>query len=213
MGPHQPERPTHALEGAPHALRGAARRGSRRQARRGADPHPGGTAPRRPRDRSEGSAQGIRRAPALRGPLFHAAARRHRRCDRPQRRRQDYADAPDHRPGAARRRAAARRRHGLLAYVDQSREALDDAKSVWEEISGGAEQIKVGDQWMNSRQYTASFNFKGSDQQKQVAKLSGGERNRLHLAKLLRAAGTCSCSTSRPTTSTSTRCARSRRRC
>jgi ATP-binding cassette ChvD family protein len=76
-----------------------------------------------------------------------------------------------------------------LAYVDQSRDALDDGKSVWEEISGGAEQIKVGDQWMNSRQYTASFNFKGSDQQKQVAKLSGGERNRLHLAKLLRSGG------------------------
>jgi ATP-binding cassette ChvD family protein len=76
-----------------------------------------------------------------------------------------------------------------LAYVDQSRESLDDNRSVWEEISGGADQIKVGEQWMNSRQYTASFNFKGSDQQKQVAKLSGGERNRLHLAKLLRSGG------------------------
>jgi ATP-binding cassette ChvD family protein len=76
-----------------------------------------------------------------------------------------------------------------LAYVDQSREALDDSKSVWEEISGGQDQIKVGEQWMNSRQYVASFNFKSSDQQKQVAKLSGGERNRLHLAKLLRSGG------------------------
>jgi ATP-binding cassette ChvD family protein len=76
-----------------------------------------------------------------------------------------------------------------LAYVDQSREALDDSNSVWQEISGGADQIKVGDQWINSRQYTASFNFRGSDQQKQVAKLSGGERNRLHLAKLLRSGG------------------------
>jgi ATP-binding cassette ChvD family protein len=76
-----------------------------------------------------------------------------------------------------------------LAYVDQSRDALDGSKSVWEEISGGADQIKVGEQWMNSRQYVASFNFKGSDQQKQVAKLSGGERNRLHLAKLLRSGG------------------------
>jgi ATP-binding cassette ChvD family protein len=76
-----------------------------------------------------------------------------------------------------------------LAYVDQSRESLDDSKSVWEEISGGADQIKVGEQWINSRQYTASFNFKGSDQQQLVAKLSGGERNRLHLAKLLKSGG------------------------
>ena len=76
-----------------------------------------------------------------------------------------------------------------LAYVDQSRDALDAEKSVWEEISGGMDQIKVGEQWMNSRQYTSSFNFKGSDQQKAVGKLSGGERNRLHLAKLLRSGG------------------------
>jgi len=76
-----------------------------------------------------------------------------------------------------------------LAYVDQSRDALDDGKGVWEEISGGMDQIKVGDQWVNSRQYTASFNFRGSDQQKKVGKLSGGERNRLHLAKLLRGGG------------------------
>ncbi len=77
----------------------------------------------------------------------------------------------------------------VLAYVDQSRDALDDSKSVWEEISAGLDQIKVGERWVNSRQYTASFNFRGSDQQKKVAKLSGGERNRLHLAKLLRGGG------------------------
>ncbi|MGA2469186.1 MAG: energy-dependent translational throttle protein EttA [Solirubrobacteraceae bacterium] len=76
-----------------------------------------------------------------------------------------------------------------LAYVDQSRESLDDSKTVWEEISAGADQIKVGEQWVSSRQYTASFNFKGTDQQTKVAKLSGGERNRLHLAKLLRSGG------------------------
>ena len=69
-----------------------------------------------------------------------------------------------------------------LAYVDQSRDALDADKSVWEEISGGQDQLKVGERWMNSRQYVASFNFKGSDQQKKVGELSGGERNRLHLA-------------------------------
>ena len=77
----------------------------------------------------------------------------------------------------------------VLAYVDQSRDSLDDARSVWEEISDSLDQIKVGDRWVNSRQYTASFNFRGSDQQKKVAKLSGGERNRLHLAKLLRGGG------------------------
>jgi ATP-binding cassette ChvD family protein len=76
-----------------------------------------------------------------------------------------------------------------LAYVDQSRESLDASKTVWEEISGGADQIKVGEHWVNSRQYTASFNFKGTDQQTRVGKLSGGERNRLHLAKLLRSGG------------------------
>ncbi|HEX8101244.1 MAG TPA: energy-dependent translational throttle protein EttA [Solirubrobacteraceae bacterium] len=76
-----------------------------------------------------------------------------------------------------------------LAYVDQSRDALDPEKNVWEEISGGYEHIKVGDREVNSRQYVANFNFKGSDQQKKVAKLSGGERNRLHMAKLLRSGG------------------------
>jgi len=76
-----------------------------------------------------------------------------------------------------------------LAYVDQSRDALDDDKGVWEEISDGQDQLKVGERMMNSRQYVAGFNFKGSDQQKKVGKLSGGERNRLHLAKLLRTGG------------------------
>src|SRR5579875_2304959 len=76
-----------------------------------------------------------------------------------------------------------------LAYVDQSREALDPDKTVWEEISGGLDEIPLGDRTVNSRAYTAGFNFKGTDQQKKVGKLSGGERNRLHLAKLLRSNG------------------------
>ena len=76
-----------------------------------------------------------------------------------------------------------------LAYVDQSRDALDPDKSVWEEISGGTDQITVGERTLNSRAYVAGFNFKGTDQQTKVAKLSGGERNRLHLAKLLRTGG------------------------
>jgi sulfate-transporting ATPase len=76
-----------------------------------------------------------------------------------------------------------------LAYVDQSRDALVPDKSVWEEISDGYEHIKVGDREVNSRAYVAGFNFKGSDQQRKVGALSGGERNRVHLAKLLRTGG------------------------
>jgi ATP-binding cassette ChvD family protein len=76
-----------------------------------------------------------------------------------------------------------------LAYVDQSRDALDANKTVWEEISEGLDQLPVGERTVNSRQYVASFNFKGSDQQKKVGALSGGERNRVHLAKLLRRGG------------------------
>ena len=76
-----------------------------------------------------------------------------------------------------------------LAYVDQSRDALDPEKTVFEEISDGLDHLTLGDRVVNSRQYTAGFNFKGSDQQKKVAKLSGGERNRVHLAKLLRSGG------------------------
>jgi sulfate-transporting ATPase len=76
-----------------------------------------------------------------------------------------------------------------LAYVDQSRDALDPDKNVWEEISGGLDEITLGDRTVTSRAYVAGFNFKGTDQQKKVAKLSGGERNRLHLAKLLRSGG------------------------
>ncbi|MCX7645866.1 MAG: energy-dependent translational throttle protein EttA [Rhodobacteraceae bacterium] len=76
-----------------------------------------------------------------------------------------------------------------LAYVDQSRDALDPDKTVWEEISGGAEVIQLGDATMNSRAYCGAFNFKGADQQKKVGLLSGGERNRVHMAKLLREGG------------------------
>jgi ATP-binding cassette ChvD family protein len=76
-----------------------------------------------------------------------------------------------------------------LAYVDQSRAELDPEKTVWEEISGKQDQITLGDRTVNSRAYVAGFNFKGADQQTKVGKLSGGERNRLHLAKLLRSGG------------------------
>ncbi|MCX8134249.1 MAG: energy-dependent translational throttle protein EttA [Roseococcus sp.] len=73
-----------------------------------------------------------------------------------------------------------------LGYVDQSRDSLDDSKTVWEEISGGDDVINIGKRQIPSRAYTAAFNFRGPDQQKRVGVLSGGERNRVHLAKMLR---------------------------
>jgi len=76
-----------------------------------------------------------------------------------------------------------------LSYVDQSRDALTADATVWEEITGGAEVIELGDASMNSRAYCSAFNFKGGDQQKKVGSLSGGERNRVHMAKLLKAGG------------------------
>jgi sulfate-transporting ATPase len=76
-----------------------------------------------------------------------------------------------------------------LAYVDQSRHALDDKKSVWQEISGGLDMIKVGNYETPSRGYVGRFNFKGTQQQQLIGELSGGERNRVHLAKVLRAGG------------------------
>ncbi|MGX8013136.1 energy-dependent translational throttle protein EttA [Mesorhizobium sp. ORM8.1] len=76
-----------------------------------------------------------------------------------------------------------------LGYVDQSRDALDGNKTVWEEISGGAEIIKLGKHEINSRAYCSSFNFRGGDQQQKVGNLSGGQRNRVHLAKMLKGGG------------------------
>jgi ATP-binding cassette ChvD family protein len=73
-----------------------------------------------------------------------------------------------------------------LGYVDQSRDSLDGSKNVWEEISGGQDQLMLGKREVNSRGYVSAFNFKGADQQKKVGTLSGGERNRVHLAKMLK---------------------------
>ncbi|MGO4263943.1 ATP-binding cassette domain-containing protein, partial [Lysobacter sp. TAB13] len=73
-----------------------------------------------------------------------------------------------------------------LGYVDQSRDSLDDKKNVWEEISGGNDILYLGKREVNSRAYCSTFNFKGGDQQKKVGSLSGGERNRVHLAKMLK---------------------------
>ncbi len=76
-----------------------------------------------------------------------------------------------------------------LSYVDQSRDTLDDSKTVWEEISDGLDLVTVGNYTTSSRSYVGRFNFKGSDQQKRIGNLSGGERNRVHLAKLLKSGG------------------------
>ncbi|MBA2626432.1 MAG: ATP-binding cassette domain-containing protein, partial [Gemmatimonadales bacterium] len=76
-----------------------------------------------------------------------------------------------------------------IAYVDQSRDTLDGSKTVYEEISGGEDQLLFGKRTVNARAYAAGFNFRGSDQQKRVKDLSGGERNRLHLAKVLKSGG------------------------
>ena len=73
-----------------------------------------------------------------------------------------------------------------LGYVDQSRDALDDSKTVWEVVSGGLDELELGKRTMPSRAYVSLFNFKGSDQQKRVGQLSGGERNRVHLARMLK---------------------------
>ena len=100
-----------------------------------------------------------------------------------------------------------------LAYVDQSRQSLNDENTVWTEISDGQDLIRVGSYETPSRGYVGRFNFRGVQQQQLIGELSGGERNRVHLAKVLRRAATCCCSTSRPTTSMSRRCGRWRRRC
>jgi ATP-binding cassette ChvD family protein len=77
----------------------------------------------------------------------------------------------------------------VISYVDQSRDALEPEKTIWQEVTGGEEKILVGKREVNSRSYVGSFGFKGPDQQKRVAGLSGGERNRVHLAKLLKSGG------------------------
>jgi ATPase subunit of ABC transporter with duplicated ATPase domains len=76
-----------------------------------------------------------------------------------------------------------------IAYVDQSRDSLDDKKTVWQEISDEHDIMQVGEFELNSRAYVSRFNFRGGDQQKRVGELSGGERNRVHLAKLLKSGG------------------------
>ena len=139
---------------------------------------------------ADGRAQGLRRPPADRRPHLQAPARRDRRRDRPQRRRQDDAAADDHRPGAARRGHAADRRDGQARL---RRPVARRARSGQDRLGGDLRRRSTRSRsatgTVNSRAYVAGFNFKGTDQQKKVGKLSGGERNRLHLAKLLRSGG------------------------
>ncbi len=99
------------------------------------------------------------------------------------------AEHPEPDAGTRQRDARASVRPSDMAYVDQSRDVLDDERTVFEEITEGHDVVTVGDREIDGRAYVASFNFKGSDQQKKVGALSGGERNRVHLAKVLKSGG------------------------
>ena len=187
MGAAEPARPPGEEQGAASP---PTRRWWRRAARR---------RPRRRRSscrRGRGSAtwwsrrehvkQGFRRPAADRGSRFPPAARRHRRGDRAERRRQDDAVPHDHRPGEPDDGGFRIGETVKLGYVDQSRDTLAPNKTVWQEISGGQDEIDLGRRKIASRAYCALFNFRGPDQQKKVGQLSGGERNRVHLAKMLK---------------------------
>ena len=133
--------------------------------------------------------EGLRRPAAVRGHEVLAATRRDRRRDRPERRRQDDAVPADRRRGAP---DAGTLKVGETVAARLRRPVARRARpeeTVWKEISGGLDTIELGRREMNSRQYTSWFNFRGGDQQKPVGELSGGERNRVHLAKLLRSGG------------------------
>ena len=177
------------VEGAARRLRAAARGGAERQARPGRDPHPGRAAARRRRGRGRGRVEGfgdrllvedmtfslppggivgvIGPNGAGKTTLFRMIAG------------EEQPDSGELRVGET----------VEPAYVDQSRAGLEAGKTVWQEISGGHDTLALGSREVNSRQYVSWFNFKGSDQQKRVGDLSGGERNRVHLAKLLRSGG------------------------
>ncbi len=173
-------------EQGPHpALRGPRRQGQRQGPRQRADRHPGGGAPGRKRHRLRRPLQGLRRQAADRRPLLQAAARRHRRCHRPERRGQDDPLPHDHGVEKPDKGTIRIGESVSLGYVDQSRDSLNDKATVWDEISGGNDVIYLGKKEINSRAYTSAFNFKGGDQQKKVGMLSGGERNRVHMAKML----------------------------
>ena len=190
VGAHEPDGAAREVEGAPHRLREAARRGPGQAARHGRDPHPGRAAPRRRRRPGRARPEGLRRPAARRGPDVRPAAGRHRRRDRAERRRQDDALPDDRGRGAAGRRGARGRRHGRARLRRPvARRRSTGQNTVWKEISGNQDVVLLGKREVNSRQYVSWFNFRGGDQQKLVKDLSGGERNRVHLAKLLKSGG------------------------
>ena len=190
VGAHVAARAPGEEQGAHPGLRGAARRGGAARARRRSRSR---SRPARASATLVVEAEGLRKGYGDRLLIddlsLLAAARRHRRRDRPERRRQDHAVPHDHRRGEARRRRAAARRDGEARLRRPVARGLDPKKTVWQEISGGEDRILVGSRELNARAYVGRFNFKGADQQKLVGDLSGGERNRLHLAKLLKSGG------------------------
>ena len=175
-------------------LRAVGRRADRPDER---DDHPDRARPAAGREGAavQGRLQGFRRRTAsrsdlLRGLLVQPAARGDRRRDRPQRHRQDHAAADDRRPGAARRRHD---RTWAPAWSSPTSISIatpwTTTKTVFDEITDGTDRIELGNVSVNSRAYVARFNFRGPQQQKKVGECSGGERNRIHLAKMLRRGG------------------------
>ncbi len=130
--------------------------------------------------------QGVRRPTPFRKSQFPPAARRYRRRYRPERRRQDDPFPHDRRAGKGGRRqfSGSARRSSWPTWTRAASSTAD--KSIWEEMTGGQEQLQLGKMLVNSRAYVSRFNFSGTDQQKKVGMLSGGERNRVHLAKMLK---------------------------
>ena len=190
MGEDGPARSRRQEQGPLERLREVGRPGIRGTRGRTGHANPAGTAPRRRGGAGRERPQGLRRQSADGGPEFRSAARRHRRHHRPQRRRQDDAVPHDRRPGEAGRRHAARRRYGGAGL---RRSEPRHARRQQDRLRGDHRRRRSPD----ARQAPASpraatssrFNFKGPDQQRKVGELSGGERNRVHLAKLLRRGG------------------------
>ena len=190
VGPLQPEGAAGQEPGPAGPVRGAGHRGrAEPQAGLRGDQHPARPAAGQHGAGGPRPGQGVRGPAALRRSELHPAAGRHRRCRRPERRRQVDPVPDDHRRGDPRLGVAELGETVKVSYVDQGRSGLDPNKNVWELVSDGLDHIKVASFEMPSRAYVASFGFKGPDQQKPAGVLSGGERNRLNLALTLKMGG------------------------